>query len=273
MDNFICTTCGTQFEDTAAPPDGCPICLDDRQYVLPAGQSWTTLSRLGRSHMNGLRYDGEVLGISTQPTFAIGQRALLVPARSGFVLWDCISLVDAATIDLVNALGGLTAVAISHPHYYSSMVEWGRAFDVPVLLHAADRQWVMRPDPCLHFWNGERFDIEPGLTLVRLGGHFAGGTVMHWAAGAGGKGALLSGDIMLVLTDRQHVAFMRSYPNFTPLGARSVRGIEARLADLAFDAIYAAFWDRVIPSGGKDALRASVDRHTLWLEDNDGLDL
>jgi len=273
MDNFICTTCGTQFAETGTAPERCPICLDDRQYVLPSGQSWTTLSRLQRSHMNGLRYEGELLGISTQPNFGIAQRALLVPARRGFVLWECISLLDRATVDLIKGLGGLSGVAISHPHYYSSMVEWGRAFDVPVYLNAADRQWVMRPDPVIRFWEGDRLEIEPGLTLVRAGGHFAGGTVLHWAGGAGGNGALLSGDIMLVLTDRRHVAFMRSYPNFTPLGAKSVRQVEARLSDLPFDAIYAAFWDRVIPSGGKAAIRASVERHTLWLEGNDGLDL
>ena len=53
-------------------------------------------------------------------------------------------------------MGGIKAIAISHPHYYSSMVEWSRAFGgVPIYLHAADRQWVMRPDHAIVFWEGE----------------------------------------------------------------------------------------------------------------------
>ena len=28
----------------------------------------------------------------------------------------------------MNELGGIAAIAISHPHYYTSMVEWSRAF-------------------------------------------------------------------------------------------------------------------------------------------------
>ena len=80
-------------------------------------------------------------GIGTQPSFSIGQRALLVQTPHGNVLWDCISLIDEMTITLVKALGGIAAIAISHPHYYSSMIEWSRVFDAPVYLHADDRQW------------------------------------------------------------------------------------------------------------------------------------
>ena len=109
-------------------------------------------------------------------------------------------------------------------------------------------------------------EIMPGLTLIRVGGHFDGGTVMHWAAGAGGRGALLSGDLLQVVPDGKHVAFMYSYPNFIPLGAAPVRTIDARVRPWLFDAIYGAFWDRVIPTGGKAAMEASVNRHITLLE-------
>src|SRR6185503_6817292 len=124
------------------------------------------------------------------------------------------SLLDDATVELVQGLGGLRAIAISHPHFYTAMVEWSHAFGgIPVYIHAADREWIMRPDPCLVTWEGERQQISPDMVLIRCGGHFEGGTVMHWAAGADGGGALLSGDLLQVVADRVHLGFMRSYPN------------------------------------------------------------
>ena len=56
------------------------------------------------------------------PAFGIGQRALLVRTREGNILWDCVSLIDSDTVALIKALGGIYAIAISHPHYYTSMV-------------------------------------------------------------------------------------------------------------------------------------------------------
>ena len=261
----ICVTCGTQYAP-GPTPDACAICCDERQYVAATGQAWTTLSRLRRSHMACVRMEGALLGIGIAPAFGIGQRALLVRTPAGNILWDCISLVDDALVTLIGALGGLAGIAISHPHYYTTCVEWSRAFGgVPVHLHAADREWIMRPDPAIVAWEGEMRPLLPGLTLVRAGGHYPGGTVLHWADGNGGAGALLSGDIVQVVADRQHVGFMRSYPNFIPLGAAAVSGIARRLSHLSFDAIYGAFWNLVIPTGGRAAFDRSVARHLDWL--------
>ncbi len=265
--HFICVTCGTQHAASATPPAHCAICDDERQYVPAAGQRWTTLEAMRRSLMGTFRHDGGVLGIGTAPAFAIGQRALLVRTPAGNLLWDCIALVDDAMVELIGALAGIAAIAISHPHYYTSMVEWSRRFgDAPVHLHTADRRWAMRPDPCLRFWDGETREILPGLTLIRAGGHFAGGTVLHWAGGGpAGRGALLTGDILQVTADSRHLGFMRSYPNFIPLGEAAVRRVAASVARFEFDAIYGAFWDRVIPRDGRAALEASVARHVAWL--------
>ncbi|MDE2006716.1 MAG: MBL fold metallo-hydrolase [Rhodospirillales bacterium] len=267
MPAHLCVTCGTQFPPADTPPARCPTCEDPRQYVNPLGQSWTTMEALARTHRNAFaEHEPGLLGIGTVPAFAIGQRALLVSTPSGNLLWDCISFLDAATRRIVAALGGIAAIAISHPHYYAAMVEWSRAFgDAPILLHEADRAHVMRPDPAIRFWAGETVAPLPGLTLLRLGGHFAGGTVLHWASGAGGAGALLSGDIVQVGPDRQ-VSFMRSYPNLIPLDAATVRGIAAKLEPWPFEPIYGAWWERVIPRGGKQALAHSVRRYLAALD-------
>lgn len=262
MPAFICTTCGTQYPEQDTPPDGCAICREERQYVNPLGQAWTTLAALRRTHFNAFRrHEPGLTGIGTTPGFAIAQRALLLRTARGNILWDCISFIDDATIEIVRALGGIAGIAISHPHYYSSMVEWSRAFgNAPIHLHAADRRWVVRPDPAIAFWDGETQELAPGVTLIRCGGHFAGGTVLHWAQGSGGKGALLSGDIVQVGPDRK-VSFMRSYPDLIPLDATTVQRIADILAPWPFDPIYGAWWDRIIPTGGKPAMDYSVRRY------------
>ena len=264
----ICATCGTQFAAADAPPAQCPICDDSRQYVPPSGQSWTTLEQLQRTHRNTFRrLEPGLLGIGTAPDFAIGQRALLVQSPQGHVLWDCISLIDEATIDLLNGIGGVAAIAISHPHYYTTMVEWSRAFGgIPVYLHEADRQWVQRPDPAIELWSGDAHAIAGGLTLIRCGGHFAGGTVLHWPQGAEGRGALLTGDILQVTMDRRHVSFMRSYPNLWPLSRAAVEAIAAAVAPYAFDRIYGAWWDRHIDTDAHAAVTRSLERYVEALE-------
>jgi len=259
---FICTACGTQYAPTDAPPAQCIICEEERQYVPPSGQSWITRERLAARSANTFREHEEgLIGIGTLPTFAIGQRAILVITPAGNVLWDCISLLDDATIALITGLGGLKAIAISHPHFYATMVDWAHAFDCPVHLHALDRKWVMRSDPALTFWDGDTFTLLPGVTLIRGGGHFPGGTMLHWAQGAEGRGALLSADIATVTTDRKFLSFMRSYPNLIPLSAREVEGIAASVAPFQFDTIYGHFFDRVIATGAKDVMARSVKRY------------
>ena len=227
-----------------------------------SGQQWTTLAELAAGHSNRIRPEGELTGIGTKPKFAIGQRALLVPVGAENVLWDCVTLLDDATADAIEARGGLRAIAISHPHYYSTMVEWAHRFSCPVYLHADDREWVMRDDPALSFWSGETCDLGDGLTLIRCGGHFAGGTVLHR------DGDLLAGDIVQVIPDRAWVSFMYSFPNHIPLPEPSIRALEAALEPFAFERIYGAWWGTVIGPDGKGIVSRSAQRYINALNGN-----
>ena len=239
MQHFICATCGTQFAASEAPPSNCPICDDERQYLGANGQRWTTMTELLGKHQIDIRaVEPGLTGIGTTPGFAIGQRALLVQSPGGNVLWDCISLLNDATIEAVQKLGGISAIAISHPHYYAAMVEWAHTFDAPIFIHAAEREWVMQPDPSVTFWGGETHEFGNGLTLIRCGGHYAGGQVLHWAAGAEGRGALLTGDILQVVSDRRYLSFMYSYPNLIPLPPALVRRLVAAVEPFTYDRIY-----------------------------------
>ena len=106
MERFICVACGTQYPDSDEPPAECPICVDERQYVPKDGQRWTTLAELASDHSNDFRDEGTLTGVGTEPGFAIGQRALLVPFGDANVMWDCITLLDDATAEEVERRGG-----------------------------------------------------------------------------------------------------------------------------------------------------------------------
>ena len=262
MENFICVQCGTQFAETAEPPPRCPICEDERQFIRHAGQAWTTLKRLKTDHRN--RFEDEapqLLGIGTEPEFAIGQRALLLQSPGGNLFWDCITLLDEKTVGAVSARGGIRAIAISHPHYYSAMVEWADQFDAQIFLHAKDRQWVMRESQRIQFWEGATLLLWDELTLINCGGHFDGGTVLHWPKGGNGKGALLTGDIIQVVQDRRFVSFMRSYPNCIPLGAAAIDRILNTIEPFSFDHIYGAWWNANILVDAKAAVARSAERY------------
>jgi hypothetical protein len=271
MPFFICTTCGMQYAQSDEAPARCLICEEERQYVPPRGQTWTTLQALRQSHTNTFReYEPGIIGIGATPAFAIGQRALLVRTGKGNILWDCIATLDDATVTLIEGLGGIDAIAISHPHFYTTMVEWAHAFTAPIHLHAADKEWIMRSDPAIELWDGETKTLWDGVTLLRCGGHFEGGTVLHWRDGAGGRGVVCAGDILTVTTDRKWLSFMRSYPNFIPLSARTVERIGAALHPFAFEAIYGHYFDRAIAKDAKAVLEASVARYVAAVEGKRG---
>ncbi len=273
MPHFICTACGMQYAESEKPPAQCAICEEERQYVPPRGQTWTTLDALAQSHMNAWReYEPGVIGIGAG--FAIGQRALLLRTSGGNVLSDCVATLDAATVTAIKALGGLQAIAISHPHFYTTMVEWARAFDCHIHLNAADRQWIMRPDPAIYLWEGDTHKLWDGVTLIRCGGHFEGGSVLHWQESKKGRGQdrgiVCAGDILTVATDRKWLSFMRSYPNFIPLSAREVVHIGKAMAPFSFDTLYGHYFDRVIATQAKQVLEKSVARYIAAVEGKRG---
>ncbi len=266
MPAWICQTCGVQHADTAAPPDRCLICADERQYVGWAGQRWTTMAELARDHGSECRdEEPDLLGIGTSPSFGIGQRALLVCTPHGNVLWDCVSLLDDRAVEEVGRRGGIAAICLSHPHFYAACVAWADAFDAPILIPTVDREWVQRPSPRIELWGDDEVEPVPGLTLARIGGHFDGAAVLHWPAGAAGAGALLTGDTITVVQDRDWVSFMWSYPNLIPLDAATVQGIAARVERYRFDRVYGGWWGRTVVRDGAGAVRRSADRYVARL--------
>jgi hypothetical protein len=269
MPLWTCEQCGAQFSESHEPPPACPVCEDERQFVNWNGQTWLTREELVKGHKLVWRDDLGIPGIAVEPGFAIGPRALLVCESDGCVMWDCVPLATPEAIDYVRSLGGLKAIAVSHPHYYGAVADWSEAFGgVPVYLHGDDRAFVTRPHRTVVPWTGDNHRISDDILLVRTGGHFAGATVLHWRAGAQGKGALLTGDIATVAMDRRSLSFMYSYPNYIPLNATAVRRIAGAVAPLAFDRIYGAWWGRNIGENARAAFEMSVRRYLAAIADD-----
>lgn len=262
MPHFICVTCGTQYSESAQPPASCPICEDERQYVNPAGQQWTTLEALQPDHHLLIEaLEPGLHHLKPEPKVGIGQYAHLVQTPEGNILWDCVPYLDAAAIEAIRALGGIRAIAISHPHFHTLMVEWSRAFDdAPIYIHAGNHPYIMRPDAAVRLWDGDTQPLFGGVTLIHCGGHFPGSAVLHWPAGAEGRGVLLTADTIDVAADTRYATFLYSYPNDIPLPPSRVRRIVAAVEPFAYDRLYEGF-GAVMDGNAKAKVAASAERY------------
>jgi hypothetical protein len=246
----------------AAAPEHCPLCEDERQWVAPTGQRWTTMARLAADGCHSVIREVEpgLTGVGCEPGVGVGQRGLLVSTPEGNLLWDPAPFADDAALEAVRAAGGLRAVSASHPHMYGAAVEWSHAFDAEILLVDVDAPWLMRPDPAVRTWSGALTAL-PGVTLVQCGGHFPGSAVAHWAQGADGGGAILCGDTIFVTPGEDRVSFVYSAPVRLPLAAPAVRGIVDALAPYGFERIYGGWWDPAVRRDGKAVLQRSAERY------------
>ncbi len=269
---WICRTCGNQYSRTPQPPPECRICTDDRQYVPEDGQRWTSLEELAAEGHRTVWADVEpgIRELTVEPALGIGHRGLLVDTPAGAVLWDPPGFLDDAAVEAVREVGGLAGVARSHPHLCGVQIEWSARFrgsdgrGAPVWIPRRDAAWVLRPDDAVRWWD-DRADVAPGVTLVRCGGHFAGSAVLHVAAAAGGRGALLVGDTVMVLPGHRRVSFMRSYPMLLPLPERYLDRLLAALEPLPYDRIHGGWSGRTVEAAAKEVLGTSAERYRAWL--------
>ncbi|MGK9174369.1 MBL fold metallo-hydrolase [Yokenella regensburgei] len=260
----LCKACGTSYAFQGSRPQQCQICQDARQFVPPEGQSWVDVPLLLSSHTNSWQqHETSLLSLTTVPAFAIGQRAFLLRTPAGNILWDCITTLDEATRTLISALGGLHAIAISHPHFYTTMQDWAAAFGAPVYLHSSDSHWIMRESPHIRLWEGETLALAADVTVMRLGGHFPGSCVLHWENDGG---ALFTGDTLQVTPGADAVSFMWSYPNLLPLPGPVVSDIADRLRAIRFNRLYGGFTGKEITGNADHIVQRSAQRYLDCLE-------
>ena len=262
MTVWLCKTCFNEVAPSAEPPETCRICSDERQYVPPAGQEWISIADFAATHRNDLRdQEPGLLGIGVEPQAGIGQRALLIEHPDGGVLWDGVPLLSEEAIDGINRRGGVRAMAMSHPHLYGAAVSNSISLgNVPIFIPAADRDWIARPHENIRVFAGDRLDLGHGVTAHVTGGHFDGSAFLHWRDGADGKGALLTGDTIMVTPGGGRVSFMWSVPGLIQLPPAHIRRIVAMTEPLAYDRIYGGWWDSKVENDAKAVVARSERR-------------
>lgn len=262
---LVCFTCGTQFPtaDRSAVTT-CFICDDPRQFTPPSGQSFTTLAEMRKTYTN--RFvplpgdEDRIVSIASEPKFGIGQRAILIRTPAGNIMWDCISLLDEATVARIRELGGLRAIVISHPHYYSAHVEWARAFDCPVYMSAEDREWTAQSSMHQVFVSEVEHEVaidgrKTGAKLIKLGGHFPGSNVLLFdgrlmiadtllttASGRGSWAADAAGAARQRPAGMNSFSFMWSIPNYIPLPPDEIARMWGILKDYDYRSTHGPFF-------------------------------
>ncbi|XXH05421.1 hypothetical protein Hte_011848 [Hypoxylon texense] len=285
---LICTACGTQFP-TADRKERteCPICDDMRQFTPPTGQAFTTLDEI-RSYAKNVwtpfPCDDKFISIVTEPKVAIGQRAILIKTSKGNVLWDCITLIDDETIEKIKALGGLKAIMISHPHYYTTNIEWARAFECPVYITSEDKVWRQQASNFQIVFKEREFDlpidnVPSEIKVLQLGGHFPGSCVLLY------DGRLLIADTLVTTpsglgnwdTDAIGTArarpesmnsysFMWSIPNMIPLSPDVMQRMWDILKKYEFKSTHGAFLNTDIVKTAPEMKRRVLDSMQIQTE-------
>lgn len=258
---IICTACGTQLPIGYIPTDNCPICKDDRQYIPEMGQSWTNLETLANNYsVIAKKIKDNLYELKMTPSFAIGQRALLVLAPGGNILWDCISLLNEPTIELIKSKGGLKAIAFSHPHYYTTMNAWAEVFDCPIYIHESDENWIFNRGNHVELWKGTEKELWDNMKLINIGGHFPGSSILHIPF-LSPAGTVLCGDTFYISPSKKHMAVMYSYPNRIPLPVKEVKRIRQQMMELEFDTLHGFYDYQNIYSNAKEILETSMARY------------
>ncbi|ORY29341.1 hypothetical protein BCR39DRAFT_532414 [Naematelia encephala] len=289
----ICTACGTQYPKSVT---SCVICEDPRQFVPASGQSWSSLAELGETRTQRLtedQEDGRIKFIHTEPGFGINQTPILIETNGGSYIWDCAAYISPHLISYLSSLRmPLKAIAISHPHFFSTSLTWSRALRVPLYLCSADKEWFQRlsditPQDDVRWWTDE-IDLGPAVKLIQCGGHFPGSSILHWDRLSESpppldnlptkptpvSGIILTADTIMVQPTQKRFTFIWSAPNMIPLDPHEVIRIYDKVKYLPFGQASSTWPGRFIRQDAKDVLRRSIEEHARacgwkWDEGNE----
>ncbi|EPQ52683.1 hypothetical protein GLOTRDRAFT_46948 [Gloeophyllum trabeum ATCC 11539] len=283
-DRSICATCAAQYTASSLRPyrigeegtgDGCPICLDERQYVAPTGQAWTSWRELDGKHATRLEPDGRdprIVRILTEPKAgAIGQTPFIIPSLDGSLIWDCSPYLSPSGVESILSLTSsskpLLGMAISHPHFFCSSVTWARKLGCKVYICATDKEWFMRKDSFVDEYYRKNVGIPLTVECIFSPGHFPGSCVLHWdrsmeqsESSLPQTGVIFCSDTCKIAVDRRRMTFMWSYPNYIPLPPKDVQKIWQSLRPFQFGDIYSAWPGEIAFGNGKEKVLNSARR-------------
>jgi hypothetical protein len=256
---WLCDGCGF-WQRYPGPPPSCPLCLDARHVVPPAGWRFHALAEAQRAFPTTWdELEDGVWRFANDPAPGIGPSGYVVRTPHGNVAFEGAGVFGEAALEHIAALGGLAVISASHPHSYGGLLQLQDRFpDAELALHPGDLAWsaalrVTWP------WD-DALEVLPGLTLHLTAGHFEGHTVLHDA----GRGILFCGDALkfdLHADDPRRARAVSAHKAFVrgiPLTHGELRRYRAVFAPLAFTQTWTPF-EQAANAGRTEAL-ALIDR-------------
>ncbi|TXT07490.1 hypothetical protein VHUM_03210 [Vanrija humicola] len=273
----VCATCATQYP---APRRDCTHAKLSGSTDHPQARGATTSSATSRTRASRSsrpsRSSPSLRRVSISPACVKLTPAFLLETFEGSFIWDCSAVLTPPLIaHLTHLRRPLKAMAISHPHFFSTSLTWARALGVPLYINALDKEWYQRRESAgadeVVFWSGTQ-RLSSTLTLIECGGHFPGSCVLHWDraaepltsdadARAPDTGLLLVADTVMVQPTQKGITFMWSIPNAIPLHPTDVLHIQNVLREYDYDSVSSTWPDRWVRAGAARIFDESVETY------------
>ncbi len=244
---YVCTNCGF-WQRHFAPPPGCPVCLDFRHTPSPHGWEFWTADEAAARIVT--RWDEDEHGIVTfrsDPSLGIGPSGYLIPLPGGNLLFENPPWYSDEALKFIRQRGGVRWLAASHPHAYGALWRAQEAFSPEaVFIGTADLPWT-GAFRATHPYE-EPLEIVPGASLVPVGGHFDGQSVLHLRD----RRILFAGDMVKFHANPPGISTHKAFNRRVPMSHGEIRRYRDAVAPLDFAEVYTTF-ERSPAGGGTTA--------------------
>lgn len=241
LSRTACTHCGHwHLYFTGQQPPACIVCSDVRNALPPDGWDFADVERVGRTLTNHW-YEAMpgVNGVYATPKFGLGATGWIIAAEGGNVAFEGAPFYQANALAHIEALGGITTLASSHPHGFGALWQLQEHFSPTLVIHKNGVQFtkafrVTWPADDVH-------ELAPGLTLHYVGGHYEGHSVLFDAT----RAAIFAGDALKIDFDPdgrpRAISCHKGYHYEIPLSHGEIRHYREVFATLPFEHVFTPF--------------------------------
>ncbi len=232
---YVCTNCGF-WQRHFAPPPSCPVCLDFRHTPPPDGWEFWTADEATARIVTRWEEDGNgIVTFRSEPSLGIGPSGYLIPLPSGNLLFENPAWYSDDALAAIRERGGVHWLAASHPHAYGALWRAQEQFSPEaVFINVADLAWTGAFR--VNFPYDGPQEIAPGATLVPVGGHFDGQSVLYLRD----RRLLFAGD-MVKFHPGNGISTHKAFNRRVPMSHAEIRRYRQAIAPLDFAGVYTTF--------------------------------
>jgi hypothetical protein len=239
--HYACSHCGTwQPWFSHQPPPGCPACMDVRNALPENGWDFCSAGQVSE-RLTTSWYEAlpGILGFHCTPAFGLGSTGWLLRREGGNVAFEGAPWYSRGALEHLASLGGIRVLSASHPHGFGALWQLQQRFDPLLVLHrdaipytkAFQVRW---PVDDVH-------EVEPGLTLHHVGGHYEGQSMLYDAA----TRSLFCGDALKVELNAQGeptgLSCHKGFHYAIPMSHAELRHYREVFEQLPFENVFTPF--------------------------------